>query len=351
MGLHLLYIGSLRPGGNGRDRMAALERAGLVVEGLDSLAVMQSGTRAERSVMARWHLGRAAYTLNRLASARALRGGYDAVLIDKGVWLWHETLARLKAASRTGIAIHYTPDAQFLENRSRHFFRGLPEYDLAVTTKDFELDHYRKQGAQEVLLILQGYGRRLVPVPAAQIPARLRSEIAFVGHCQPAYARLLAKVAARLPLAIWGPGWARKGRRAGLPAGVLRGGGVFGVEYAQALSGAKIAIGLLSKRIPETTTTRSFEIPACGTMLLAERTEAHQALFEEGHEAEYFDSAEELCEKADFFLKNDAARARIAAAGYHRSQKSGYAAEVQFGRIADWLAERCPDAQAQRHGT
>ena len=82
---------------------------------------------------------------------------------------------------------------------------------------------------------------------------------------------------------------------------MIQGDACYGVDYARALTGAKIAIGLLSKRIPETTTTRSFEIPACGTMLLAERTQDHQALFEEGVEAEFFDSAEECADKARFY--------------------------------------------------
>ncbi|HMO06192.1 MAG TPA: glycosyltransferase [Paracoccaceae bacterium] len=340
MTLPLLYVGSLRPGGNGRDRVAALEAAGVAVSGFDTFATLQSGFRIERSIVARWHAGRAVGRLNAALSARAAQGGYAAVLVDKGTWLWPETLERLRRGADLRLAIHYTPDAQFLENRSRHFFRGLPAYDLAVTTKDFELDHYRRAGAREVLLILQGHGRRLHPVRDADIPATLRSDIAFVGHCQPAYAALLGQVAARLPLAVWGPGWDRHARRAGWARTAVRGAGLYGPDYARALSGTRIAIGLLSKRIPETSTTRSFEIPACGTMLLAERTGAHQALFEEGREAEYFDSAEELCDKAAFYLKNDAARERIAEAGYQRAQASGYSAETQFGRIAEWLASR-----------
>lgn len=340
MSLRLLYIGNLRPGDNGRDRIAALQSAGVLVEGMDTFDTRMIGSRIERSVTARFHLGRAIDRLNVAAKDRAKKGGYDAVLIDKGVWLWPETLVRLKRAARTGIAIHYTPDAQFLENRSRHFFQGLPNYDLAVTTKDFELAHYRSAGAKDVMLILQGHGRRMFPVPEDEIPARLRSEIAFVGHCQPAYVRLLAHIARSLPLAIWGPNWNRKAQDTRFPPGTVRGPGLFGPEYAQALSGAKIAIGLLSKRIPETSTTRSFEIPACGTMLLAERTEAHQALFAEDEEAVYFDTIEELLEKAAFYLANDTARQRIAAAGHNRAQTSGYSAESQFGRIVAWLAER-----------
>ena len=79
-------------------------------------------------------------SFNAMLRAHAAAGGYDVVFVDKGVWVRRDTLARLKAAASAGIAVHFTPDAQFLENRSRHFFRSLPLYDLSVTTKPFEVD-------------------------------------------------------------------------------------------------------------------------------------------------------------------------------------------------------------------
>jgi spore maturation protein CgeB len=60
------------------------------------------------------------------------------------------------------------------------------------------------------------------------------------------------------------------------------------------------------------------EIPACGSMLLAERTPVHQALFQEGVEAEFFDNDAELAEKARFYLENEDKRRMIADAGHLR---------------------------------
>lgn len=128
----------------------------------------------------------------------------------------------------------------------------------------------------------------------------------------------------------------------------MRGPGLYGPDYARALAGAKIAIGLLSKRVPETTTTRSFEIPAMGTFLLAERTADHQALFDEGHEAAFFEGAEELAAQIRLYLNDDAARARIAQAGQHKCQTAGYATDQQFSRITDWL-EQAPVAEPAKN--
>lgn len=333
----ILFTGSLRPGGNGLDRVAMFEAAGFDVQTVDAFPHIMTGSRIERSLAARRHLGRGVVAYNQALNKAAERGGYDIVYVEKGTWIWPDTLRALKKGARDGRAIHYTGDAQFLENRSRHFFAGLPDYDLAVTTKPFELDMYREAGAREVLLIHQGHGQRLAPVPRDEIPPELLSEVCFIGHCQPAYAHVMERLAARVPLTIWGPRWPEFAQQNAWARDVVRGSGVYGPDYARALSGAKIAVGLLSKRIPETTTTRSFEIPACGTLLLAERTDDHRALFEEGREAEFFEGVDELCDKAERYLADPHARERIAAAGRARCVESGYSFEAQFAAIFRWI--------------
>jgi spore maturation protein CgeB len=58
--------------------------------------------------------------------------------------------------------------------------------------------------------------------------------------------------------------------------------------------------------------------------MLAERTPAHQALFKEGVEAEFFASVGECADKARFYMEDDVARNRIARAGYHRCLDDDY---------------------------
>jgi len=74
-----------------------------------------------------------------------------------------------------------------------------------------------------------------------------------------------------------------------------------------------------------------------GIFLLAERTDDHLALFEEGKEAEYFGDDEELKDKIRFYLENDEARKRIAAAGRERCLRSGYSSPSQLKSIINSL--------------
>jgi spore maturation protein CgeB len=108
-------------------------------------------------------------------------------------------------------------------------------------------------------------------------------------------------------------------------ASACQGDEVYADDYARALTGSRIGLGFLRQVCPDQHTTRSFEIPACGSMLLADRTGEHREFFEEGKDAEFFGSATEMMDKLKFYASNTEATRRMAAAGHDRCVRSQYA--------------------------
>ena len=90
-------------------------------------------------------------------------------------------------------------------------------------------------------------------------------------------------------------------------AAAWQGGEVYADDYARALTASRIGVGFLRQVCPDQHTTRTFEIPACGSLLLADRSEEHCSFFEEGVEAEFFGSEEELVDKARFYVGDERA--------------------------------------------
>ena len=335
-GLRILYVGQSAI--NGLDKRDALRELGVDLVSFDMDAVISREGRVWHSIARRAIVGPVVTSLNRelLASARKL-SGVTHVWVDKGTLLWADTLRELR--DRLGaVMVHYSNDSLLWVNRSRHFMASVPVYDFHFTTKRFELEGLRELGARRVHLTFDAVNaERFWPrTPDARERQRFAADVTFVGRCERHYARCLrAAAGAGGHLRVWGapwPGYARLHRWA---RPLVAGGALWSDDYPIALSCAKVCLGLLSKHFPETVTTRTFEIPACGSLLLAERTDDHRALFEEDAEAVYFESTDELVDKIRFYLAHDAERERIAAAGRSRFERSGYTRVNRFREILE----------------
>ncbi len=93
---------------------------------------------------------------------------------------------------------------------------------------------------------------------------------------------------------------------------------LYGPNKLLAFASCTIALCFLRKANRDTYTDRSFEIPATGDFMLAERSSEHALLFDEGEEIACFESADELVQKVRYYLAQGDERARIAAAGHRR---------------------------------
>lgn len=97
-----------------------------------------------------------------------------------------------------------------------------------------------------------------------------------------------------------------------------------GDDYAKALNGADICLCFLSKLNRDTYTYRCFEIPACGKVLLSERTDDLTRFFKEDEEACFFSNEQEMIRKIKWLIENPDLREQIATAGMKRVWRDGH---------------------------
>jgi spore maturation protein CgeB len=345
--MRILFIGEIGTGQTSLMRMRALERLGHHVCGVDTIELWKRSSWLRRQLQRGLQHGSIVAKINRMVLSKARQFGPDLVWAEKQEFLMAETI---EAARKLGARlIHFTPDPYFFLSwkRTRLMDQAIQAFDALVYCKRYEQADYEALGKPLFYMPL-GYCDE-VHRPLPSVDSRWASDVRFIGGWEPRRERLLHDlVAAGVDVKIRGAYWdfLKDGRwtlrryiilrqLAGSDsfrfhvdaslAQVQQGGELYGDDYARAVASARIGLGLLRRTWPDQHTTRTFEIPACRSMLLADRTDEHQSMFEEGKEAEYFDSTEELVEKAKFYCGHEIARQRIAWAGHERCVKSKYA--------------------------
>ena len=354
----LLFLGEIGLGQTSRMRMRAFERLGFDVRGVHTIEPWKKASWLSRRLQRQLQSGSIVDEINSAVLELARQFRPDMIWGEKQEYLRADTIRQLKSLGAR--LVHFTPDPYFYLSwkRTRLMDEAMREFDVLVFCKRYEESDYAAIGKPLVYMPL-GYCDE-VHRPLLSADARWHCNIGFLGGWEPRRERLLHAVAASgADLKIWGGYWdfLRDGRwtlrrriilgqlagkdtfrfhRDPLLAQAHQGGEVYDDDYARALTGSRIGLGFLRQVCPDQHTTRTFEIPACGSMLLADRTEEHRAFFEEGREAEFFSSTEELLDKALYYSKDEGARQKIAVAGRRRGIDSGY---DYVSRLRNVLAE------------
>jgi hypothetical protein len=260
---------------------------------------------------------------------------WDILWIEKGLTILRETLRAVKELQPGCAIVGYSPDDMAARhNQSPQFLKGVNLYDVYITTKSYGVVELKALGCRHVLFCENAYDPRCHrPVQLSEGERKLLGgPVGFIGAFESQRAESIYRIAhAGFQVRIWGPWWERC--RLKHPNFIVEHKPLWGEDYAKAVSAFDINLCFLRKINRDLQTTRSVEIPACGAFMLAERTEEHLGLFEEGKETEYFSSDEELISKVGFYLENPKMRKEIAEAGLERCIRSGYSNQNRLSII------------------
>jgi hypothetical protein len=340
--MKILYAGELKPGSSSLYRKWALERLGHEVAGFDPTGYT-FGNRLLRPVLFRLAIGPHADRLNRDVLAAIKRERPDIFWADKLLLLTPRTIRAIRALGVTTVS--YMIDNAFGPRRDpgwRMYVKDIPEYDLHVTQRDVSIGHYLERGARNVLKIQTAYEPTIhYPSPVPVTDAERTREVSFIGTPYDDRANILMHLAeAGLPVIVSGnPRQWKRALSEAAYAKIFRFGELYEQQYRESIWRSKINLSFLTKANQDEYTHKSFEIAACGGFLLAERCPGHEAKFKEGEEAAFFSDTADLIEKIRRYLPDEAARARIAAAGHERAVRDGYSNDLQVGRIVERLGE------------
>jgi spore maturation protein CgeB len=274
--------------------------------------------------------GPAIWKLNRDLMNMSKQVKPDMILIWQGQPVWPETLKEIK--KNTGaFLVCITNDNPFSKSaRSvlwRHAINSIPLFDCHFVYRYLNIEQFRAAGAKRVHLLRAYFVPELhFPVPLIEeAKVKFSCDVVFVGHYEPdgRAENLMALAEAGFHVKIWGTRW-NESKHDGFRKKFGDVTPVLGQDYAKALTSAKTALCFLSKLNEDTYTRRCFEIPACGTILVSERTDDLKSIFKEDEEAIFFSSKKELVDSVRSVLNDPKRGAIIASAGRERVLRDGH---------------------------
>ena len=329
----IMYVGELTQGGTCRQRMEALIKLGHDITPVEVKAnAMKLELLASRIGFKLFRLGVPFLSpfdhagANREIQRQILGKEYDILWVDKALMISPQAITAFKGTFPKATVIAYSPDDMCgRHNQSYRFLKTLPLIDLYVTTKSYNVSELKDLGCKRVYLIDKSFD------PDTHFPVEISSSersqiggaVGFIGGFERERANSINYLARNgVPVTVYSNSWPKSEPE--IPELKVNHFAMEGDEYRKAINAFDIGLCFLRKLNRDRQTARSIEIPACGVFMLAERTDEHLRLFEEGKEAEYFSTDEELLKKARFYCDHPELRKQIAKRGYERCYQDGY---------------------------
>ncbi|MFN3405697.1 MAG: glycosyltransferase [Cytophagaceae bacterium] len=252
----------------------------------------------------------------------------DLLWIDKGLYIQPSSLKKIKDSFPKAIIVHLNPDDPFGNNQEgfRLFKKSIPFYDVHFVSRPQNVNEYKSFGAKTVFEYDRSFDPNIHrPIQLSETEkSKYHTKVGFVGTF--AYARaesILFLIENGIPVSIYGDHW-EKFKSFKKIQKYYKGKAVYGLEYAKVISGMEIALHFLRKENRDFQDSRTFEIPACGTFMIAERSYKHEEFFKEDEEAVFFDNNEELLKKVSYYINHPEKREKIAKNALEKSLKAGY---------------------------
>jgi len=211
-------------------------------------------------------------------------------------------------------------------HRWRYFKKNIPLYDLNCIFRKLNEQDFLKHGAKKNFLFLPYYVKEYhFTNQKSFLLKQYTFDILFIGHYENdgrmEYLNQLYKLGFKVGLF----GDFRKCPRVGLEIENLLPTRYMQIEeYRNTVAQSMISLSFFSKKNRDKLTTRVFEIPMCGGLLVCERNEEVLNVFEEGKEVLCFSSVNELVSLVNTIKGNPFLRSEIIEASIKRIKKDGH---------------------------
>lgn len=218
------------------------------------------------------------------------------------------TLRKLHLTNQNIFIIGFHNDNPYrgIKNNIKYwnFHNCLSEMDLVYVYRESNIHDALKRGAKNVKLLMPYYYSKLHLNNNIDFNSKIY-DVVYVGHVENdgRIETLDYLIRHNIKLHLFGPGWEKVGMMKGWPLEIIHK-PVYGQDYFNIISKAKISLCFFSKANDDVYTRRVFEIPAMGSILATQNSNYIRKTFINQKDAVVFNSNIELLKEVVNILSN-----------------------------------------------
>lgn len=216
-------------------------------------------------------------------------------------------LIRLKNISSNSFLISFQDDNPWGKRKKdfwmwNNYLKNIPYFNLHIVKRKSDIENIKLLGGKQCYMWKHGIYSPLFNT--SEFIPEIKYPVSFVGTCMDEREVIIEFLLVNnIDIHIFGNKWKE---RTDLPIRFPNNfhAVVEGSEYADVIKHSQICLGLVSQSNLDEWTMRSYEVPGCSRLLIAQDTNEHQKLFEGFIEDVLFNSNAECLERIKYFLKN-----------------------------------------------
>lgn len=318
----LFYLGSLNPNSNSFRRYETYKQIIGKVEGLDiDPFIYQTITKKFDH-----HLNFGWGTIKLNIALRSIDfSNMDVLLIDNRPFIFKNTFEFLrKKYPILKIALVLTDDPNGKYKSGWRLLKKTAQLiDIHFVQRKQNVEELLSWGARKVEMCYRSYEPSFHRKKST-IKKNEKFDAGFIGSYEEQREESIKYLIENgIKVQVIGDGW-EKGKYFDIIKPFYHGGSVYGEQYVDSINSMKIALHFLRLGNRDEQDSRTFEIPACGTAMIAEWSQVHESLFKEKEEVLFFQNNAELLEKVRFFICNSDLAERCAEMAAKRCVEGGY---------------------------
>ncbi|HYH13612.1 MAG TPA: glycosyltransferase [Flavisolibacter sp.] len=217
----------------------------------------------------------------------------------------------------------------------KEYFKLIPYFDMHLIKRKGDAEFLKRHGAKDCKIWRHGiYSPLFHPSIGSH---EKKYPVSFVGTCFDKRKELIGYLLEKnIPIHVFGNRWKQRSNLTNKypeyfhPA-------VEGEAYADVLRHSQISLGLVSQSNKDEWTMRSYEVPGCGGLIVAEKTNFHEQIFSDGVDALLFSSPEDCSNKLLKMLQDPVGCQSMGKAAYEKFLSEDWTLEAEMRKFLNSL--------------